>query len=231
MSEIREIREGEKAKGSWWQTVPGTLTALSGVFTAVAGLLVALNQVGFIGFKEKPASPASPSGASSSEPAKSSQLTPSADPVTATAREAPPAIARPAPDAVKPSASNSSPQYLITFPSGTEVTVGNHRSQGIYKILAAEASRKNAGKLSLKFSIRLTNTGRSDLGFWNDSFRLLVDGVPRAPVSWLNDLVEGKSAKEADVLFDIPETAKTLELAVDSGKESANIPVVLKTAG
>ena len=35
----------------------------------------------------------------------------------------------------------------------------------------------HAGKLSLKFSIRLTNTGRSDLGFWNDSFRLLVDGV------------------------------------------------------
>ncbi|MBC7377891.1 MAG: hypothetical protein H7346_10745 [Burkholderiaceae bacterium] len=43
---------------SWWQTVPGTLTALSGVFTAVAGLLVALNQTGFFGLKETPPSAA-----------------------------------------------------------------------------------------------------------------------------------------------------------------------------
>jgi hypothetical protein len=222
------MSEDEKAKGSWWQTVPGTLTALSGVFTAVAGLLLALNQIGLINLKEK-ASP--PSRAASSEPAKKSQDMPAtapADPGPATASHSSKTEAEP--NAINPATSNSAPRYLVAFPSGTEVTVGNTRSIGIYKILAAEASRKNAGKLGLKFSIRLTNTGRSDLGFSNDSFRLLVDGVPRAPVSRLIDLVEAKSAKEADVLFDIPESAKTLELTVDSGQESANIPVVLKTA-
>ena len=45
------MREDEKAKGSWWHTLPGTLTALSGVVTAVAGLLVALNQTGVFSFK------------------------------------------------------------------------------------------------------------------------------------------------------------------------------------
>lgn len=222
------MREDEKAKGSWWHTLPGTLTALSGVVTAVAGLLVALNQTGFFNFKDKPPSASS---AASSEPAKRSQATSAAaDPGAAAARAAPPARIEAEPNASKPAAENFAPQYLITFPSGPEVTLANHRSVGVYKVLAAEAGRKSAGKLGLKFSIRLTNTGRSDLGFWNDSFRLQVDGVPRAPVSRLNDSVEAKSAKEADVLFEIPETTKTLELTVDSGQDSANIPLVLKTA-
>ena len=223
------MREDEKAKGSWWHTLPGTLTALSGVVTAVAGLLVALNQTGVFSFKDKPPS-ASP--AVSGEPAKQSQATPAAtaDPIAATARAAAPARIDAEPGVSKPAAQNFAQQYLVTFPSGTEVTLANHRSVGVYKVLAAQAGRKSSGKLGLKFSIRLTNTGRTDLGFWNDSFRLQVDGVPRAPVSWLNDLVEAKSAKEAELLFEIPETTKTLELTVDSGQESANIPLALKTA-
>ena len=35
---------GEKSKGSWWQTVPGILTATAGMITAVAGLIAALHQ-------------------------------------------------------------------------------------------------------------------------------------------------------------------------------------------
>lgn len=36
-----EDRPKEK---SWWQTVPGVLTATAGIITAVTGLIVALNQ-------------------------------------------------------------------------------------------------------------------------------------------------------------------------------------------
>src|SRR5260370_41513903 len=35
----------EKSKGSWWQTVPGILTATGGIITALTGLIVALYQV------------------------------------------------------------------------------------------------------------------------------------------------------------------------------------------
>lgn len=35
-----------KESKSWWQTVPGILTAIAGVITAVTGLLIALNQIG-----------------------------------------------------------------------------------------------------------------------------------------------------------------------------------------
>jgi len=80
----------------------------------------------------------------------------------------------------------------------------------------------------LKLSIRLTNKGPSDLGFWNDSFRLLIDGVPRAPTSWLNDSVDARSAKESDVIFEMPDTTGSLVLSVTSGPETANIPIILK---
>jgi hypothetical protein len=33
---------------SWWQTLPGILTAMAGIITAIAGLVVALHQAGFI---------------------------------------------------------------------------------------------------------------------------------------------------------------------------------------
>lgn len=43
---------------SWWQTLPGVLTATAGVITAVTGLIVALNQVGLLGEAGDASSPA-----------------------------------------------------------------------------------------------------------------------------------------------------------------------------
>ncbi len=75
--------------------------------------------------------------------------------------------------------------------------------------------------------IRLTNAGPADIGFWNDSFRLAVDGVPRAPTSRLNDLVEARSAKEAEVVFAVPLAARSLTLKINSGDEEGEIPPTL----
>ena len=219
------MTDDEKTKGSWWQTVPGILTALAGVFTAAAGLLAALNQTGLFSIKEKSA----PSSVVSSSDAvkRTQEAKPSAaDPVKAES------LARPQTqsDSVKPAAKSSVPPYLITFPLGNEATLKNYGSEATFRILETDVTTKNNGKLSLKFVIRLTNKGRTALSFGSDSFRLQVDGVPRIPVSWLNDLVEGRSAKEADFLFEIPETAQTLELMVDTGQDTANIPLALKAA-
>ena len=150
------MSEDEKAKGSWWHTVPGTLTALSDVFTAVAGLLVALYQVGFIDLKGKSSAP---SLASSSEPAKPLQeVTPfAADPVSATA---PSKIES---NTLKPSARNSAPHYLITFPSGTEATLANYASEATFKILAVEVSPKNTGNLEVLHSLDQQGKNRFEL--------------------------------------------------------------------
>jgi hypothetical protein len=48
---------------SWWQTLPGVLTAVATIITAATGLIVALNQAGVLSGKEKidSRSPAPPS--------------------------------------------------------------------------------------------------------------------------------------------------------------------------
>jgi hypothetical protein len=40
---------------SWWQTLPGALTAVAGIITAATGLIVALNQAGVFSRSEKSA--------------------------------------------------------------------------------------------------------------------------------------------------------------------------------
>jgi len=47
----------ERKPQSWWQTIPGLLTAAAGIITAVTGLIVALSQTGFFGSTDQPPSP------------------------------------------------------------------------------------------------------------------------------------------------------------------------------
>ncbi len=200
------MNESEKSRVSWWQTVPGILTAIAGLISAVAGLLVALHQVGLLGNKEKAAVGSIPA-TTSGDLARSRENVNKPDPSVAL---------------------HSAKAYSITFPSGSEVMLRSRRADGTYKILAALVNNKNTRTLSVTFSVRLTNTGRSDLGFWSDSFRLIIDGVPRAPTNFLNTLVEARSAKEGDVIFDMPESAGSLVLSVANGEDTANIPLRLK---
>jgi hypothetical protein len=74
----------------------------------------------------------------------------------------------------------------------------------IYKILSARLEPYNAEKNALSFTIGCTNNDDYPMNFWDRSFRLLVDGVPRAPISGLNEIVEGQSAKEGDIVFEVP---------------------------
>lgn len=215
--------EGEKSKGSWWQTAPGILTAIAGIITAVAGLLVTLHQIGLLGTKE------SPTFQVTSPDKDTTKRTEISAPNATPARGPEPFKAERPSDGTNISDNDHARQYAVTFPSGSEVTLRSSRSDGTYKILAAQVVSQNTGKLSLKISIRLTNTGRSDLAFGSGSFRLLIDGIPRAPKNFLNDLVDARSAKEGDVVFEVPNAAESLVLSViDDGGDTADIPMLLK---
>jgi hypothetical protein len=195
--------KADPKKESWWQTMPGMLTATAGIITALAGLLVALYQVGLIGGKAAP----------------SAQT-----PATVTSQSLS--------DITKPIASASNgAKYTVSFPSGATVKFRNNRGQGTYEVLAAQAERRSVGKLGLTLTIRMTNNGPADVGFYSDTFRLVVDGVPRAPVSRLNDDVDARSAKESNVEYELPDTVKTLALRVlvgDKPEDTADIPITLK---
>lgn len=62
---------------SWWQTLPGVLTALAGVITAASGLVALLYQNGVLGHKEEATAAQAPAPAAPQEPA---QPTPQAPP-------------------------------------------------------------------------------------------------------------------------------------------------------
>ena len=90
--------------------------------------------------------------------------------------------------------------------------------------------------VSLWFEIRLTNRGGLDAHFGHDYFRLLVEGVPRAPERdpWLNETVDSNSAAEGTIRFVVPNTVTDVKLQIiKQGIKSDEwplIPINLKAA-
>lgn len=205
--------------GGWWQTLPGLLTATAGILTALSGLLVVLHQLGLVGSPDRAQVTAVP-------PANAAITRQANEPVVL-----PPAAG--AGVAAGPAAANpgsAKVRYFVSLPSDAELKFRNHRGEGSYKILTAQAEAASSGRLVFKFTIRLTNNGPSDVGFASDSFRLLLDGVPAAPISHLNDAVNAGSAKESVVAFEGVDSVSSLALRVLVGDrdETSDIPLALK---
>lgn len=150
----------------------------------------------------------------------------------------------------KPSAVERAPSlaqavgYPRSLPAGAEIKagVGTHW-EVVYRILAVQLDQQPEGALSLRFSIRITNNHREPCLIGRDQFRLLVDGVPRAPTkaTFPNPaldnqavIVEGYSAQEGDVIFVVPNTAESVDFLVVNQQglpgETYKAPVNLKTA-
>ncbi len=79
----------------------------------------------------------------------------------------------------------------------------------------------------MRLTVRMLNNRSYGANFWDDSFRLLVNGVPRAPDSGLNELVAGRSAKEGAIEFVFPQNARSLVLVIGDD-ETARLPITLK---
>jgi hypothetical protein len=101
-------------------------------------------------------------------------------------------------------------RYPVALAARDEIKVG----ADTYKILSAELDRYSSDKLAVKFKVRVLHEGPYDLNVWNDSFRLIADGVPLAPAEYPNELVSAYSAKDVAVAFVMPDTAKRVELQV-----------------
>jgi hypothetical protein len=79
----------------------------------------------------------------------------------------------------------------------------------------------------LRLQIRLTNNDAYPTNFWNRTFRLFDNGVPRSPISDLNESVEGHSAREGIVEFIVPTAVPEVQLQLLAGNETAEIPIAL----
>ena len=193
-----------KSQG-WWLTLPGILTATAGIITAVAGLVAALHQAGVFTTAPRPVQQPPSRTATAPPPAS-----PHAGVATGGRSTAPPPTGPATP-------------YPRALAAGTEVRVGS----AVYRILAAQVDRRNTETLALRFTVRMTNNERFPANFWGESFRLRVDGVPKAPVGDLNMVVPAQSVEEGVVEFVIPVTTQAVVLQVKQGDESTEIPVDL----
>ncbi len=198
----------------WWTTLPGVLTAAAGVITALAGLLVVVPQL------------RTAAGGDAARPAATVSATAQA-PATALAVQ--PQSAPTASGTVRPAAGAA--QQAVDLPVGMEQRFP--LEDVVYTVLAARLEPLNAERNSLKLTIRCALGNGSSTSFGSDSFRLLVDGVPRAPVNFLNQIVEARSAKDGDVIFEVPASTATVQLRITSSatghpyRTGADIPIRL----
>ena len=209
-SKSKEADTKKSTSQSWWLTLPGLLTGVAAVITAVTGLVIGLHQIGALSSTEQ-ASPEKPEAA-----------------VTAQNDSRPSPASSDTPTSQTPSGDDASQQSLA-LPAGMEVKVRACDScpELVYKILSARLEPYNSEKRLLRFTVRLTVNARGTSGganFWDRSFRLLVDDVPRAPFSNLNEIVEADSAKEGDVVFQVPTTENDVVLQIGEGDDKTEIP-------
>lgn len=182
---------------SWWQTLPGILTGVAALITAVTGLLVAFNH----------------GGSRTENGTPSSQSVPGPAPTGSRV------------ESRSPDRTAGSGAQPIALPALNRVRLAG--GDAVITILSASVEPIDVDRRSLKFVVRYTNGGRYPANFWSDSYRLIVADVPRAPKNFLDEVVAGDSAKEGDVVFEVPVSAKDVVLQISAGDEKGRIPVTL----
>jgi len=174
----------QQSGGSWWQTLPGILTGIAALVTAVGGLIVAAHQGGLIG---KPAAGSAPAVSPDGRPAAAN-----ADGGAVAAAPAAPAPA--------------------AFPTGDTRTV--RAGHYAFKLLDArwEPVEGAPRKRMLRVSLRVTDlVGKSDYVDGN-TIRLGVDGAESNPENSINFAVYDHQSVETEALFTVPADASTVSL-------------------
>ena len=122
-----------------------------------------------------------------------------------------------------PAASAAAASRPVTLPELREYKLDT----ATFTLLSAALSPQTAEKDALRIRIRMMNNNAYDANFWDRSFRLMLDGVPTAPESDLNELVPARSAKEGAVLFVLPRGTASAKLEISYGNEQTLIPLSL----
>ncbi|MGH7555281.1 MAG: hypothetical protein ACREMQ_19940 [Longimicrobiales bacterium] len=82
-----------------------------------------------------------------------------------------------------------------------------HCGELIFTARSASVQRYT-NKLTLTLAVRADNRSGYTASFSDAGFRLVLDGLPRAPVGGLNEIVDAGTVKDGDVEFDLPLTAR-----------------------
>jgi hypothetical protein len=114
--------------------------------------------------------------------------------------------------------------FPASLPAGQQVDVGG----ASFRLSAAVIERETAEKASLTLTVRCSvPRGANSVNFWSSSVRLWVDGVPRAPVNYVNLGVGAGDSKEDRFVFDLVSMPQVLEVGLFNGGDSVRLPLSL----
>jgi hypothetical protein len=200
-----------------WKTLPGLLSMIAAIVMTVAGVIAMFYQSVILpSTRDSSERPVYSSSVQNSSQLPS-QLPKSADIKSRAARSN--SSERSPSDEVQTLALPNDPKAELT--AGEDGTV-------IYTILSAQLAPFNAENRFLKLTIRCMVDYSYDINFWDRSFRLVIDGAERSPSNSLNQLVAAQSAKEGEIIFSVPTSARFVVLRIGSpGKATAQIPLDL----
>lgn len=192
-----------KTETSWWQTMPGLLTGIAAVITALGGL-VAVYYQSEIHSRETP-------GTASTHPQQdASSLALKVD--TAKGVTAPPL------KELQPEEANQVRAGHFTFKVlSTKVDTYSVNADG------------SPQKLALHLSIRVTDAlGTSDY-VDGRTFRLLADEAELMPENFINLAVYDKQAVETEAIFIVPADASTFELLLGRPEDAVGkLPLTVR---
>jgi hypothetical protein len=209
----------------WWQTLPGAIATITGLLTALAGLILAIQQLVSL-FRTKDADHSDVSKKDTSH-----QIDPDGPidkphdtnvivddkqkKVHETSKKVDPAPQLP------------TPPPKISAPSAP-VRAG----QEMYSITSIDTQRTSTAApggapatLRIVMNVRVANEGPESIMFSDSGFRLIVDGAPLAPVKAPSQFIARDSSADGVVEFEIPESTKRLELRVGWGPTKSTVPL------
>ena len=116
--------------------------------------------------------------------------------------------------------------YTIGIPRIAEAAFGDV----VYAVASGNVVMRGDGP-ELRLRIRVTNSARTDVNFWDDSFRLAVGGEMLSPTSGLNVIAPGNSLRYGIVTFRLRPQMRSGTLRIVSYGQMADIPLDLSPTG
>ena len=116
--------------------------------------------------------------------------------------------------------------YTIDIPRIAEAAFGDV----VYAVASGNVVMRGDGP-ELRLRVRVMNSGRSDVNFWDDSFRLAVGSDVLSPTSGLNTTAPGNSLRYGIITFRLRPQTRGGTLRIVQNQQTAEIPLDLSPTG
>jgi hypothetical protein len=200
------------AAKSFFQTLPGILTATAAVITALGGLLVGLHQTGPAA-ADKQAQVLGQATNASTTPGK-----PAASPANN--------LVQPNPSVPVGTAGTHQAGVPVSAPGAPSVTASiNSVKLGdvVTKILSARVEPESQNSFTLRLATRETNEGSYTLYWGSNCCRIIIDDVPRAPTEHKSLTVPTQAAEDGEMAFSVPNGTSAADLRLIVGDKDTRI--------